>query len=81
MTGMVRARDQEDMEHVRRVSASDFYGSVMKDANQRKVCGINCIYSALKSLQGTATRGEPIHYDFAHDPNGGIVSFASVALV
>ncbi len=81
VTGMVRARDQEDMEHVRRVSASDFYGSVMKDANQRKVCGINCIYSALKSLQGTATRGEPIHYDFAHDPNGGIVSFASVALV
>lgn len=80
VVGMVRARDLEDMEHIRRLSARDFYGSVMKDANQRKVCGLNCIYSALKSLQGTATRGEPIHYDYAHDPAGGIVSFASVAL-
>jgi hypothetical protein len=62
------------------MSAGDFYSSVMKDANQRKVCGLNCIYSALKSLQGNATHAEPIHYDYAHDPAGGIVSFASVAL-
>ena len=78
--GMVRDRDHEDLEHVRRMSAGDFYSSVMKDANQRKVCGLNCIYSALKSLQGSATHAEPIHYDYAHDPAGGIVSFASVAL-
>jgi len=65
---------------VNEVNAEGFYSSVMKDGNQRKVCGLNCIYSALRTLDGIATIGEPLHYDYAEDPAGGIVSFASIAL-
>ena len=60
------------------LDAGKVYGSVMKDRNERNVCGLNCIYAAIKSLEGVVQKGEPLHYDYAHDPAGGIVSFASV---
>lgn len=75
----VAARDEEDLAFVHTLNPAKFYGSVMKDQNQRNVCGLNCIYAAMKSLEGTVQKGEPLHYDYAHDPAGGIVSFASVA--
>ncbi len=78
--GAVAQRDAEDLSHVEALAAERFYASVMKDGNQRKVCGVNCIYSALRALDGIATVGEALHYDYADDPAGGIVSFASVAL-
>lgn len=76
----VAQRDSEDLSHVEAIDAEKFYASVNKDGNRRKVCGINCIYSALRALDGVATVGEALHYDYAEDPAGGIVSFASVAL-
>ena len=76
----VAKRDAEDLSHVEALDADSFYASVMKDGNQRKVCGLNCIFSVLRALDGIAVVGEPIHYDYAQDPAGGIVSFASVAL-
>lgn len=76
----VAQRDAEDLSHVDAIDAERFYASVMKDGNQRKVCGVNCIFSALRALDGIATVGEALHYDYAEDPAGGIVSFASVAL-
>ncbi len=76
----VAARDEEDLAHVETLSAEPFFDSVMKDRNRRRVCGINCIYSALKSIDGRARRGERLHYDYAHDLAGGIVSFISMAL-
>lgn len=76
----VAQRDAEDLAHVEALDADSFYASVMKDGNQRKVCGLNCIFSVLRALDGIAVVGEPINYDYAHDPAGGIVSFASVAL-
>lgn len=76
----VRLRDEEDLVHAHAIAPEDFYASVMRDRNERKVCGLNCIYATLKALDGSATRGEPLHYDYAHDPAGGIVSFASIAL-
>lgn len=75
----VRARDEEDLAHVTAVDARAFYKSVMKDMNARKVCGINCIYAALKTVEGFAADGELTSYDYAPDPAGGIVSFASVS--
>jgi hypothetical protein len=51
---------------------------VMKDANKRRVCSLNNIYSALKVLPNPKA-GELLHYGYAHDPMGGIVSFASLA--
>lgn len=77
----VRLRDEEDLVHAHRLQAEPFYASVMKDRNERKVCGVNCIYATLRTLDGTATHGEALHYDYAHDPAGGIVSFATIALV
>ncbi|MCZ6872266.1 MAG: AmmeMemoRadiSam system protein B [bacterium] len=74
----VATRDREDLQHVVAGNADRFYQSVMKDRNQRRVCGLNCIYAALKSLDGMVQSGQLLHYDYAHDPAGGIVSFANV---
>ena len=78
----VEDRDTEDLAHIVNgaIDADAFYASVMKDYNARKVCGLNCIYATLKTLDGAISQGTQHHYDYAHDPNGGIVSFASVTL-
>lgn len=76
----VAQRDEEDLAHVRTIDADGFYRSVMRDGNERKVCGLGCIYSALYALDGTATKADALHYGSAPDPNGGIVSFTSIAL-
>lgn len=74
----VERRDQEDLQRVIAGDADGFYRSVMQDQNQRRVCGLNCIYAALRSVQGLARGGELVHYDYAPDPAGGIVSFANI---
>jgi AmmeMemoRadiSam system protein B len=74
----VESRDSEDLRYVTTADADGFYRSVMKDLNQRRVCGLNCIYAALKTMGPEAGRGEMLHYDYAPDPAGGIVSFADV---
>lgn len=74
----VRSRDDEDLAFVRQGDGAGFYTSVMKDRNARKVCGVNCIYAALKTMEEFAGDGVVTHYDYAPDPAGGIVSFASV---
>ena len=74
----VRQRDEEDLAHVVTPNPESWYDSVMKDENARRVCGLNCIYSALKCVDGAVTAGDLLHYGYAHDPAGGIVSFANV---
>lgn len=74
----VEARDQEDLAHVTALKARDFYMSVQSDHNARRVCGLNCIYSALQSMDGCVQRGEILQYGYAPDPAGGIVSFANI---
>ncbi len=76
----IEARDREDLEYVLARAPEDFYASVMKDKNQRKVCGLSCIYAALKSLDGLTTGSELLHYGYAPDPVGGVVSFCSIAI-
>ncbi|MBI4560210.1 MAG: AmmeMemoRadiSam system protein B [Candidatus Hydrogenedentes bacterium] len=76
----VESRDREDLAHVLELNPTAFYRSVMKDRNQRRVCGINCIYAALKTLEGAATRAELLDYDYAPDPAGGMVSFANIVI-
>lgn len=75
----VRKRDEEDIAHLVVPDPESWYASVMKDDNARRVCGLNCIYAALKCVDGDVSAGELLHYDYAHDPAGGIVSFANVA--
>jgi AmmeMemoRadiSam system protein B len=76
----VARRDREDLQEAVAVHPEAFYLSVMKDRNQRRVCGLNCIYAALQTVHGMVHSGELLHYDYAPDPAGGIVSFASVFL-
>lgn len=75
----VKARDDEDLAHALNLDADGWYASVMKDGNQRRVCGLNAIYASLKTLDGAASHGELLTYKYAHDPAGGIVSFAGIA--
>lgn len=77
VVGAVRARDEEDMAHAWAMRPEAFYASVMMDDNARHVCGYNCVYSAVKTLEGVASRGRLLHYDYAWDPAGGMVSFAT----
>ena len=76
----VEQRDREDLAYAVSGNAEGFYSSVMKDHNQRRVCGLNCIYATVKTLQGRTPAGdsELIHYNYPPDPAGGIVSFAGV---
>ena len=76
----VADRDREDLEHAMKGPPEAFYQSVMQDHNERRVCGLGCIYSALRATQDKTSHAELLHYDYAHDPSGGIVSFASVAM-
>lgn len=76
----VTRRDREDLSHVMACDPEGFYRAVMRDRNQRKVCGLSCIYAALKTVAGPGRGGELLHYYYAHDPAGGIVSFASIAI-
>lgn len=75
----VEARDREDLALALEGDALGFYQSVMKDGNARKVCGLCCIYAALSTVDGTAGVGKLLHYGYAEDPAGGIVSFAGAA--
>ncbi len=75
----VAERDREDLQYVTAGDADGFYRSVMQDLNERRICGLNCIYASLKTIARHGVSGELLHYDYAHDPAGGIVSFANVA--
>jgi AmmeMemoRadiSam system protein B len=75
----VAERDREDLQYVTAGDADGFYRSVMQDRNERRICGLNCIYASLKTVARSGSTGELLHYDYAHDPAGGIVSFADVA--
>jgi AmmeMemoRadiSam system protein B len=74
----VDLRDREDIKVALECDADAFFQSVMKDSNERRVCGLNNIYAALKVLPSRA-EGKLLHYGYAHDPLGGIVSYASIA--
>lgn len=74
----VAERDREDLQYVTAGDADGFYRSVMQDRNERRICGLNCIYASLKTVARSGATGALLHYDYAHDPAGGIVSFADV---
>jgi len=76
----IEQRDREDLAFVNAVDPEGFYRSVMQDENARRVCGLGCIYAALKTVEGRAGHGELLHYGSAPDPAGGEVSFAGIAL-
>ncbi|MBI2433827.1 MAG: AmmeMemoRadiSam system protein B, partial [Candidatus Hydrogenedentes bacterium] len=66
----IETRDREDLAHVAAGAPEAFYASVMKDENARRVCGLGCIYAALKTVEGSAATGQFLHYGYAPDPSG-----------
>lgn len=80
IVAQIERRDREDLRCVTAHEPDDFYGSVMKDGNVRRVCGLNCIYAAMRSASTENGVGDLIHYGYAPDPTGGIVSFAALTL-
>jgi AmmeMemoRadiSam system protein B len=74
----VETRDREDLGYVTNGDAEGFYLSVMQDRNKRRICGLNCIYAALKTAMPAGGNGTLLYHDYAPDPAGGIVSFADV---
>jgi hypothetical protein len=76
----IARRDCEDLEQVLAAAPEAFYASVMQDHNERRVCGLGCIYAAMKSVEHLVSGGEVLHYGYAPDPAGGIVSFAGAKL-
>lgn len=75
----IKERDDEDIQVALSMSPDQFYRSVMKDGNSRRVCGLYAIYSTLKVIERRSHRAELLHYGQAPDPIGGIVSFSSIA--
>ncbi|MBI5095562.1 MAG: AmmeMemoRadiSam system protein B [Candidatus Hydrogenedentes bacterium] len=73
----IESRDREDLEHAVQGAPAAFHKSVMKDGNERRVCGLHCIYSALRTA-APKEAGKLLHYSYAPDPAGGIVSFADI---
>ena len=78
--GHIRSRDAQDLAFVEHIDPDGWRTSVMQDGNERRVCGLGCIYAALKSVQGVARRGKVRHYGIAPDPAGGVVSYAAATL-
>lgn len=75
----IKKRDDEDIKEALTMDPDQFFRSVMKDKNNRRVCGLYSMYSILKIIKGMANRAEFLHYGQAPDPIGGIVSFSSIA--
>ncbi|GMW03233.1 MAG: MEMO1 family protein [Candidatus Hydrogenedentota bacterium] len=73
----VLRRDEEDLFAAQTGDAETWYASVLKDGNARRVCGLNCVFSALKSA-GRLRPGTLHRHSHAPDPAGGIVSFAGM---
>jgi len=78
---LVEEKDRAVLEHALRLEADEFYRSVVSDGNQRKVCGLSALYTALRLIKALAPEapgaGRLLAYGQADDPAGGVVSFAS----
>lgn len=73
----LEAQDRESLEAVCRGDAEDFYWSVAKDGDARKVCGLAPIYTMLRTMG--SCKGEILRYSQWPDPNG-TVTFCSLII-
>jgi len=72
--------DRATLAHALALQADEFYLSVVSDGNQRKVCGLSALYTALRLIAALAgdsgCAGKLLAYAQAKDPAEGTVSFA-----
>ena len=73
----VETADREMLSSAESGDAEAFFRAVARDGDQRRICGLPPVYSALRALGGA--EGRLLRYDQWPDPNG-TVTFAALAL-
>ena len=75
----LEARDRDSIDRALEGGASSFFQHVADDLETRRVCGLGPIYSLLRSLDGSASGSELLHYEQTIDADdGSIVSHAAL---
>ena len=75
----VRGKDREMISHVLRGDAEGFFRYILRERDERHICGLPPIYTLLLLLEGG--EGELLEYRQWRDPQGkGAVTFASISL-
>lgn len=69
--------DNRSLQRASEGNAEGFWNTVMSDGNARHYCGLSATYAMLRLLDGA--QGKLHKYGFAPDPQGGLVSFASMS--
>ncbi|HXG62508.1 MAG TPA: AmmeMemoRadiSam system protein B [Planctomycetota bacterium] len=77
LVSWMMAGDNRSLQACAEGNAEAFWNSVQSDGNRRHVCGLSATYAFLRLL-GPA-EGKIHKYGFAPDPQGGLVSFASLS--
>ena len=72
-------RDRAVLEALMGGDPEAFWQEGMADGNRQRIDALSAVYTALRVLE--PVRGRLLRYGQAQDPAGGIVSFASLALV
>ena len=74
----VKSRDLEMLIHVQELDAEGFYQSIIRERDERNICGLPPIYTFLHLIR--AQKGELLRYQQWCDPQGtGTVTFTSMA--
>jgi AmmeMemoRadiSam system protein B len=69
--------DREVLGYAERMDGEGFYSSILRERDQRKICGLPAIYTLLKILE--AKEGKLLKYGQAFTPETqSVVSFASL---
>jgi hypothetical protein len=75
---VISQQDHEMLEYVEQMDGEGFFGSISRERDQRKICGLPPIYSMLKILE--AKEGKLLKYDQAFTAETqSVVTFASLA--
>jgi len=72
-------RDREVLDAILLGDPEGFWRQATADGNRQRIDALSAVYVALRAL--APTRGRLLRYGQADDPAGGIVSFASIALL
>lgn len=73
-------RDLGSLRHVSALCADEFWDHVAQDRNQRRICGLAPLYTALRVLKGHASHANLLSYEQTIDPQRNVVSFAALSV-
>ncbi len=75
---LLEEADREMLGYAEKMDGEGFYSSILREGDQRKICGLPAIYTLLKVME--AKEGKLLKYGQAYTPETqSVVSFASLA--